>query len=496
MVKTLNRITETPTPILTGKALPEISESRQLFLAPDWTFRPSDMCNSEIFEAIARDKLLFIPEMKTWHFYNGKKWEADAQKVEVEKICVKVIQTLYALSGSAVTDTERRLYAAWALKSEDESRRRAMVSGAERMSSLVKSISEFDRDPWVFPCDNGVVDLKTGRLKPHSADDYILKISPVAYDPAAQCPLWEKTLNMFLQNQKSIIDYIQKLFGYTLTGVKNERLVVYFYGEGRNGKSTITGIPLKIFGEYGHAADISTFIESRWGRQAGGASEDVSRLAGIRYVKTSEIGEKDKLNEKFIKDLSGGDIITARSLYKNTFDFKPVLTLWMYGNEKIKIEGQDTGIKDRIKFIPLMYKIPKDAEDAGIPEKIFQAEASGVLNWIVKGCLKWQAEGLREPAEIVEATDTFFEEQDPVKIFIKECCSSDSKNMVKYATLYEAFTNYSDRSLSKHKFTSALKRMGYSIIPKEHNIKYVMGLCIDEKKTGNEEPEWEEFPVI
>jgi len=381
------------------------------------------------------------------------------------------------MSATATTEAERKMFAAWALKTEDEGKRRAMVAGAERISSLVKSITEFDRDPWVFPVNNGVIDLKTGKLKPHKPQDYILKISPVDYNPDADCPLWKDTLKLFFQNQESIIEYVQKLFGYTITGIKNERLIVFFYGEGRNGKSTITGVPLHVFGDYGVAADISTFIQSKWGRQAGSATEDIARLAGKRYVRTTEIGQHDKLNEKFVKDISGGDVITARNPYGRSFDFKPALTLWMFGNEKIKVDGQDTGIKDRIKFIPLMFKVPKTSEKKEMSELIIKTEAAGVLNWILEGCLKWQNEGLREPEEITEATNHFFEEQDPVKTFISECCTSSDAG-IQYKTLYNSFVEYSDVHLSKQKFSKALNRLGYNIMAINGNVRYVEGLEI------------------
>lgn len=454
--------------------IPEIHPG-SVTMPPDWKFRPTDLCNVELFTQIAKGRLLFIPELKKWHYYNGRNWIEDVQKVETEQACVNVVRSLYAMSAAAYSESERKMYSVWAQRSEEESRRASMIKGAERTGELIKPIGEFDRNPWAFPVQNGVINLKTGLLEPHKPEDFTLKISPVTYDQTATCPEWENTLKLFFEDKENLIRYVQKLFGYSMCGIKNERIIAYLYGPGRNGKSTITGIPLYVFGDYGRAADISTFIESRWGRQAGAASEDVARLAGIRYVKTTEIGPRDKLNEKFVKDLSGGDIITARLPYGRSYDFKAELMLWIYGNEKIKVEGQDVGIKDRFTFIPLMFKVPSGKQKKDMAEYIIKHESSGVLNWLIQGCLNWQHEGLKKPAEITEATTEFFAEQDPVNVFITECCKQSDAG-VKYKTLYDSFTEYSDVHLSKQRFSKNLKRLGHEIVSIGGNVKYVEGL--------------------
>src|SRR3990172_12778642 len=267
----------------------------------------TDLGNVERFIQLFPDEVCYIPQENDFSAYDDKKWTRDLQGKRTHELVDKTVRSIYGEAENVPDEHTRKQIAKHALRSEAKNRRDAIVNDLKHR--LVKSIDEFDRDPWLFNVQNGTIDLKTGKLQQHNRADCLMKISPVTYYPEAKCPLWTETLNLFFRNSKPIIEYIQKLFGYTLCGIKNERLVVFLYGRGRNGKTTLTSTILKIFGDYGQAADISTFIENKWGgRQAGSASEDLARLRGTRYVRATEIGTKDKLNEKLIKDISGGDI--------------------------------------------------------------------------------------------------------------------------------------------------------------------------------------------
>lgn len=439
-------------------------------------FSLSDLGNVERFMRSFKDEAVYVPEEGDFYQYDGQRWARDIQGKHVSELIDCTVRSIYGEARNCDSETTRKAVAHWALKSEHRQRRRAIFEDLKHR--VVKPISEFDRDPWLFNVQNGTINLKTGELRPHDCNDFLMKISPVTFDTGAACPLWLKTLKLFFRDSKPVIDYVQKLFGYTMTGVKNERLVVFLYGRGRNGKTTITGTPLRIFGDYGASSDISTFIESKYGRAAGSASEDVARLLNKRYVRTTEIGAGDKLNEKLVKDVSGGDIVTARFLFSRSFDFQPCFTLWMFGNEKIKITGQDTGIKDRVKFIPLTFEIPKSQEDPTMRDRLFDEEASGILNWLIQGCLQWQKEGLGEPDEIKEATSGFFAEQDPVGLFIKDCCDCDEGHSIKYGSLYDAFMEYTDVKFSKYRFSKTLEEKGYEIIAAGANSRFVLGITL------------------
>lgn len=454
---------------------------------PSVKYPLTDLGNVERFLQLFPNDVCYIPEKNDFYFFDGKKWIKDLQGKRTHELANQTVRFIYQEAKNEIDESTRKEIARFALKSEHKNRRDAIVNDLKHR--VVKSINEFDIDPWLFNVQNGTIDLRSGKLQPHDRNNFLTKISPALYDIEATCPLWDETLNIFFRGNRELIEYVQKLYGYTLCGVKNERLIVFLYGRGRNGKTTITGTPLKIFSDYGLAADISTFTESRFSRQAGAASEDVARLHGARYVRATEIGASDKLNEKFIKDISGGDIITARNPYGRSFDFKPNFTLWMFGNEKIRIDGQDTGIKDRVKFIPLTFEIPRDQENRSMRDRLFDEEASGILKWMIDGCLKWQAEGLKEPAEIITATDDFFAEQDPVGLFIRDCCQCKEINSIKYSTLYDAFCSFTDAEISKHRFSKIIKDKGFEIQSMSANQKYVIGLCLKTNVDNNKDIE-------
>lgn len=451
---------------------------------PDEKFALTDLGNAERFVHNFSNAVCYVPEAKYFFTYDGKKWSQDIGTKHTNEHIDTTVRRIYHEAELENNESTRKAIAKWALKSEGRKQRDAILNDIK--ARLTKSINEFDAHPWLFNVNNGTVDLQTGQLKPHSPDDYLMKISPIIFEPTAKCPLWIETLDLFFEKNQAVIDYIQRLFGYSLAGiVKGHRVIPYLHGKKRNGKSTIFGTILKIFGDYGVAVDISTFIESKFGRQAGAATPDLSRLKGKRIAISTEIGEHDKLNEKFLNGISGGDTITARNLRADFFDFAATFTVWLFGNNKVRVSdnSKDTGVGDRLKYIHMTYQIPEDLADPSIPERLYHEEGSGILNWLIEGCLKFQSEGLHEPDVIRESTDDFFQEQDPVGMFIKDCCSLGETNSILYKTLYENFVLFSDTEMSKHRFSKILRGKGFEIEALGPNQKYVMGINL---KTGIE----------
>lgn len=446
---------------------------------PEEKYALTDLGNTERFVKNFSKVVCYVPEAKSFYVFTGKNWVKDIGAKRTCEMIDITVRKIYREAELGYDENIRKSIAKWAIKSEGKRQRDAILDDLK--ARLTKSINEFDVPPWLFNANNGTVNLQTGELQPHNPADYLMKISPVNYDPSAKCPLWIKTLNMFFENIQSVIDYIQRLFGYSLAGiVKGHRVIPYLHGKKRNGKSTIFGTVLKIFGDYGVAVDISTFIESKFGRQAGAASPDLSRLKGKRLAISTEIGEHDKLNEKFLNGISGGDIITARNLRADFFDFAATFTVWLFGNNKVRVSdnSKDTGVGDRLKYIHMNFQIPEDMADPTVPERLFNEEGPGILNWLVEGCLKFQRDGLHEPDVVRKATDEFFQEQDPVGLFVNDCCQCDETFSIKYGTLYDAFIAFSDSNMSKYRFSKILKDRGYVIEALGANQKYVTGLSL------------------
>ena len=311
----------------------------------------------------------------------------------------------------------------WAVQSENE---RTIAAGLRLTKhALLIEYHTLNADPWLFNVQNGTLDLHTGRLHPHNPADLITFLSPVTYRAAARCPTWERFLLEVFAGDAEMVAFIQRSVGWSLTGVVKERALFFLYGDtGRNGKTTLVEVLMKLFGVcgessygYGRKVGADTFMKSK-------NHEDNQRkaatLAGPRFICTSEVDEEHRLNEQLIKDITGGDTIEGRRLYQEAFTFKPQFKPWMYGNHKPEIRGTDDAIWSRVRLVPFEVSF-KGREDLDLPAKL-ETELSGILNWAIQGCLDWQRIGLQPPAKVQAATQAYREEMDVFGPFIRECC--------------------------------------------------------------------------
>lgn len=329
----------------------------------------------------------------------------------------------------------------WAIQSENE---RVIASGLKLTKhALLIEYADLNRDPWLFNVQNGTLDLRTGTLRPHDPADFITFIAPVTYDPNAKCPVWERFLLEVFAGDAEMVAFIQRGVGWSLTGVVLERALFFLYGDtGKNGKTTLVEVILKLFGicgessyGYGRKVGADTFMKSK-------NSEDNQRkaatLAGPRFVCTSEVDEEHRLNEQLIKDITGGDTIEGRRLYQEAFSFKPQFKPWMYGNHKPEIRGTDDAIWSRVRLVPFEVSF-KGRENLDLPA-LLEAELPGILNWAIQGCLDWQRHGLQPPAKVQAATQAYREEMDIFGPFIAECCVVHRNAEVGANQLYSAYT--------------------------------------------------------
>ena len=423
----------------------------------------TELGNSVRFARAYRGKALHVKAWG-WLAWNGKKWDID-ETGQVANLGKRIIRALWDESRAALGEAEsmnRRLEQAaeseqeslkaqytaaqkradmlqkWALQSQTAQKINAMLTLAE--SDLPARVPDFDANPWALNCENGVLDLKTGQLRPHDPSERITKIASPAYDQAAECPAWLKFLARVFNNDQELIDYIQRAVGYSLTGLTQEQVFFFLYGSGRNGKSTFTNLIAALLGDYFHKAQSQTFM-LRSG-QGTGPSEGVAALVGARFVSASELARGQRLDEQLVKDLTGGgDLVPARRLYKSEFTFKPALKLWFYGNEKPQVNGTDEGIWRRVRLVPFTVTIPEDEVDPALPEKL-AAEMPGILAWAVRGCLDWQRQGLGMPAAIKNATQEYRQEEDVIAQFLADNCIVGPQYKATASDLHTAFTKW------------------------------------------------------
>lgn len=420
--------------------------------------RLDDIGNSERFVAQHGDKVRWVKQFKSWFVWNGKNWERDETE-RVKTFATETARSIYNEAAAASDNDQAGKLGAWAKVSGNLQKLKAMLELARPALAIVPD--DLDKNNWLLNCTNGTIDLKTGHLLAHNPKNLITKICPVDYDPDALAPVWDKFLDQVFNNSPDLTDYIQKVVGLTVTGEQKEQSLFFCYGAGANGKSTFVNAIRWIIADYAQEAAPDTLLH----RAERNATNDLARLKGARFVTSTETGEDKRLDENRIKQLTGGDRITARFLYAENFEFYPTHTLWLISNNKPIIRGQDHAIWRRVKLIPFEVTFKEGDRDYDLPEKL-KAELPGILAWAVRGCLAWQKDGkLIEPDEVVLATAEYKVEMDNVQRFIGECCRIDATKEIKFMNLYSHYKNWCEQNneyaVTSKKFGRRLTDLGY-----------------------------------
>jgi putative DNA primase/helicase len=286
-------------------------------------------------------------------------------------------------------------------------------------------------------------------------------MAPIKYDPSSSCDKWDSFLNDIQLGNKEKIWFLQKAIGYSLTGLTSEQGLFILQGCGENGKSTLIKTILNIMGSYAQHTPTETFLT----KKDDPVRNDIARLPGARFVSAVEAEQGRRLAESLIKQLTGGDRVSARFLHKELFDFDPQFKIFLSVNHRPVIRGTDHAIWRRIHLIEFDYMVPENKQIKDL-EKILFEEASGILNWAITGCLGWQQEGLNPPEEVIQATKGYRQEMDVLGSFLDDCCEIKETETVIFSDLYNAYKNWCEKSGEKYTLTkkamgTALKERGF-----------------------------------
>src|ERR687897_1428947 len=416
----------------------------------------TDLGNSERFVDAHRDRVLWCPSRKSSLCWDGKRYAWD-ERGEAVKLAHATARSIFHEAADTENEDEQKAIAKWALASQNESRINAMLSQARPY--LAVGMEELDRDPWLINCQNGTLDLRTGKLKDHDPADRITKIVPADYDPDAPCPRFEQFLKETLVDE-AVISFVKRYSGYTLTGITRERLLAILYGFGKNGKTTLVELLRDVMGGYATNTDTETLLMKRYQ----GVGNDVAALKGARFVSAAEVEQGRRLAESKVKQLTGRDTVSARFLFGEPFNFTPEFKLWLSTNNKPVIQGTDDALWDRIRLIPFTQRFDGDRQDPKLSEKL-RAEMPGVLAWMVEGCLEWQEHGLEEPKTVTDATKQYREEMDTLAAFLDEVCVVGPHYRVLAERLYQRYAMWCDtsgeRKDPKKAFVERLEERGF-----------------------------------
>lgn len=425
-------------------------------------FKRTDLGNAErLIHYYGRDIRYNNPFGK-WFLWDGKRWEEDKIN-RIQQLSKKTVRKIYEEAAEAEDSDMRKSLSEHAVRSESRARIESMISLTKSEVPILPD--DMDKNPWLLNCQNGIVDLKTGKLSPHERNFMMTKISPIAYDPQAECPTWLKFLEDIMQDdqgnvKRELIDFLQKAVGYSLTGDTSEQVLFFLYGSGRNGKSTFVNVIKEVQGDYGKQTNAETFTVKKSDR----VNNDIAALKGARLVAATESEEGARLAESLVKQLTGGEPIQTRFLHQEFFEYIPQFKIFFTTNHKPVIRGADEGIWRRIRLIPFTVRIPDEKLDKQLPEKL-RAEMSGILRWAVEGCLKWQQEGLGNPKEVEDATASYRDEMDTMGSFLQENCIIHENAKCSVQDFYKRYQNWCEENgeyeLSTQKFNRKIEERGF-----------------------------------
>lgn len=274
------------------------------------------------------DDLRFVPAWQSWLVWDGRRWGSD-ETGEVARLAKDTVKSMYTEATGIENDDERKALVSWAKSSENERKIKPMITSAATEPEVVARPNDFDADPYLFNCANGTLDLRTGALREHRRADHISKLSPVVFDHEASSERWDQFLVDLTGGDSELEAFMKRAVGYALTGDTSEEVLFMLLGPTNSGKSTFIDAINGALGDYGVVADFESFLARRF---VGGIRNDIARLAGARFVSSVEVDEGKKLAEGLIKMITGGDVVTARMLYQEAFEFRPQFKLFMAAN--------------------------------------------------------------------------------------------------------------------------------------------------------------------
>ena len=449
------------------EVLQRVRDAEQQVKRGDVTRKTTDIGNAERFADQHGNDVRHVGEWAKWLTWDGTSWAVDNSGEVVQR--AKRTARHIATEAADTYDPEyRKQLTKWAHASESNKAISACLSLAK--SEVPIAVDSLDAQPWLLNCEDGTIDLRTGELREHRREDYLTKCAPVKWS-TSEPTLWLTFLDKIFAKNKELIGFIQRLMGLSLVGEVREHVLPIFHGTGANGKSVLVSTWLGILGDYATKAPPGLLLSSSRSHPT-----ELAALHGRRLVAASETDESIRLSEATVKDLTGGEPITARRMREDFWQFTPSHTFVLSTNHKPAIVGTDNGVWRRVLLVPFDVTIPADEQDQELTTKL-KAEWPAILAWAVRGCLDWQRDGLKPPKDVQKATKSYRTESDTIAEFIDECCKVANGDEVKASELY-AHYRYWSAGRGEQALTSTMfgLRMSERYEKKKSGVHYYQGL--------------------
>ncbi|WP_439375329.1 phage/plasmid primase, P4 family [Bradyrhizobium sp. DASA03120] len=399
-----------------------------------------------IFAARYADRLRYCHSSRAWYHFDGARWRRDETN--------RAFEFVRLIARELSEGKEHR-----ELK---EFRKTAFASGVEKFAQndpiLAVTAENWDRDPFLLGTPAGTVDLRTGVLRTADPRDAITKSTAVSPSEHIDCPIWLAFLRQATADDPAMVRFLQQWAGYSLTGDTREHALLFLHGPGGNGKSVFLNTINGIMRDYAIPAPTETFTVAIGDRHP----TEVAALCGARLVAASETEHSRTWAETRIKQLTGGDEVSARFMRGDFFRFRPTFKLIVVGNHAPRLGTVDAAIRRRFNVVPFTHRPEKP--DLSLEEKL-RDEWPQILRWMITGCLDWLRNGLQRPQRVLAATEDYFSDQDLLGQWLASCCDLDPRNDRMRETsgdLYEAWKVFAmqagERPESQKAFVTNLEK--------------------------------------
>lgn len=420
-------------------------------------FPLTDLGNAERLTAKHGHELRYAEAHGSWIAWDGRVWKPET--FAGTRCAISTVRSIYA-EAAGLDDDARKALARWAIKSESSRAVEAMASLAR--SKLLVKTDDLDVDAWSLNVENGIVDLKTGELKPHRQAAMMTKLATVAYDPAARHDVWDRFLDRMVPDPE-VREFLQRAAGYSLTGDTSEERLFFIHGPTASGKSTFIAALKAVLGDYAETCNFETFLEQRGGSAA---TTDLARLPGVRLAVSLEVDEGKRLAVALIKTVTGRDGISARHLYQKSFTYQPAFKLWLVANDRPRASASDSALWRRILMVPFEESLAVHEQDPTVKSTLTQDPAckAAVLAWAVQGVRLWLDEGLNPSEAVQRATSDYRREQDTIGDFLDDCCVMGAGLQVSNPEMWKAYEQWAssngERAMSATSFGKRMKHHG------------------------------------
>ncbi len=411
-------------------------ESRSISTATERSRLCTDVGNAARLVKRCGNDLRYCYAIGSWFQWDGVRWKPD-EVGHIDKMCIETalsIKQEAVLAGGYIEETLNK----WATQSQKRERITAMKELAK--PDLAIRVETFDSGLDILNCLNGTVELRTGTLREHRREDYITKIAPTDFVPDAACPLFIKFLREITEENESLIKYLQRYFGYALTGYANEQVLLIFHGEGGNGKNVLLDTISSVMGNYACEAPPNLLVV----RKQSEHPTEIADLQGARLVVASENEKGAELKLALIKVLTGNQRLKARRMRQDFFEFHRTHKLVLLTNELPILRERGEAARRRIRVVPFPVVIPESKRDPSLLERLIE-ERSGILAWLVRGAVEWGKCGLGSCEAVTVATDEYFGVVSGLDIFFEEMCEFDKDRETPACEIIAAHSRWSKR---------------------------------------------------